>query len=89
MSAVKELARRLRQMAREEARSASPPVQRFKVRRANPLVLDEIGGDLLLEEGDEDVELARELAADRPSVGETVRVHRDAEGDYIVSGVIT
>lgn len=83
-----ELADRLRGLAREKAREASPPVERGKVVAADPLVLDLIGSDVVLEEGDPDVEIAKPLLVDRPDVGDTVRVHVDGDGDYILSGVI-
>lgn len=88
MSAVQELAARLRAAMREEARRVSPPVRRFKVRRRNPLVVEEMGGDLILEEGDPDVEIDRATLADRPLKDDLVRVHVDEQGDYIIGGVI-
>lgn len=88
MSAVQELARRLRDAMREEARSVSPPVQRFKVRRSDPLVVVDLAGDLVLEEGDPDVEIDRRVLADRPDRGDLVRVHVDSDGDYVIAGVI-
>lgn len=81
-----DLADRLRTLAREEARSASPPVNRARVLSADPLVVD-LGDDLLLEEGDPDVEFDRAVLADRPAAGDAVRVHCDG-ADWIVSGVI-
>jgi hypothetical protein len=82
-----ELADSIRGLAREEAQAVSPPVSRFKVLRVNPLTVEELDGDLVLEEGDPDVEFDRALLALRPAVGDVVRVHRDGV-DYIVSGVI-
>lgn len=86
-TAYDELADRLRRLAREEARVAAPPVERFKVTRADPLVIEQIEGDLVLEEGDPDVEIDRGVLADRPAVGDTVRVHHDG-ADWVVAGVI-
>ncbi|MCA1571258.1 MAG: hypothetical protein LC798_13245 [Chloroflexi bacterium] len=63
-------------------------MRRFKVTIVNPLTVREVGGDLVLEVGDEDVEVARELVATPPAIGDTVRVHEDEHGDYVVSGVI-
>lgn len=83
-----ELADRIRRLAREEATSASPPVERAKVQKSNPLVVELIGEDLRLEEGDPDVEIDEALLTDRPAVGRTVRVHRDAQDDYVIAGVI-
>lgn len=85
---VRQLAHRLRHVAREEARRASPPVERFKVTSANPLTVEAISSDLVLEEDDPDVEIERKLLADRPDVGDTVRVHQSGDGDYLITGVV-
>jgi len=87
-SALERLADRLREMSTEAARDAAPRVERFRVAAANPMRLEDIGGDLVLEEGDPDVEIDARLLAERPSAGDVVRVHRDAGGDWIVAGVI-
>jgi hypothetical protein len=81
-----DLADRIRQLARHEARSSSPPVDRGTVVSATPLVVD-LGGGLVLEEGDPDVEFDRGVLSDRPAKGDAVRVHSDGQ-DYIVTGVI-
>jgi hypothetical protein len=81
-----ELADRIRGLVREEAPKVSPPVSRGRVVSADPLVVD-CGDDVLLEEGDPDVEFDRAVLQDRPAAGDAVRVHFDGE-DWIVSGVI-
>lgn len=81
-----ELVDRLRGLVGERAVEASPPVSRGKVIEVEPLVI-ELDDDVVVEEGDPDVEFDRAVLAERPEVGDTVRVHADGE-DYIVSGVI-
>lgn len=82
-----EIAGRLREVTRDTVRDEAPPVQRGKVVKATPLIVD-VSDDLVLEEGDEDVEFDEALLATRPAVGDVVRVHKAADGDYIVSGRI-
>lgn len=82
-----DLADRIRALAQGEAKVASPPVGRGKVLAADPMVIDMIGVDLVLEEGDPDVEFDRAVLATRPAVGDTVRVHHDGD-DWIVAGVV-
>jgi hypothetical protein len=55
---------------------------------ANPLIIEQVNGDIVLEEGDPDVEIDRAVLAQRPAVGDRVRVHQDGE-DWIVAGVIS
>lgn len=90
MTVFDELAGAIRDIARGEARTVSPPVERWKVTKADPLTIERVGGDgdLVLEEGDPDVEIDRAVLADRPAVDDLVRVHHDGE-DWIVAGVIT
>lgn len=82
-----QLAARIRGLVSDTVRAEAPPVERWKVLAADPLVVEQIGGDIVLEEGDPDVEVDRAVIADRPEVGATVRVHHDGE-DWIISGVI-
>lgn len=89
MSVYDDLAARIRGAARHHARVESPPPMRFKVARTSPLTLHHLGAvDLVLEEGDPDVEIARDVLESRPSVGDIVIVHADQFHDYIVSGVV-
>lgn len=62
------LATRLREMAREEADNASG-VERWLVKHADPLMIEQLDGDLVLEEGDPDF-----------TVGEWLRQLRVAYG---------
>lgn len=87
-TAYDELADRIRALARKEAHAVSPPVQRFKVTSSDPLIVEEVHGDLVLEEGDPDVEIDRAVLADRPGVDDLVRVHHDGE-DWIIAGVVS
>lgn len=82
-----DLAAAVRSLVEDTAKAASPPVERWKVVQSNPLVIESIADDFMLEEGDPDVEIDRALLTDRPDVGDTVRVHSDGE-DYIIGGVI-
>lgn len=90
MTVFDELAEAIRDIARGEARTVSPPVERWKVVKAEPLTIERVGGDgdVVLEEGDPDVEIDRAVLAERPAVDDLVRVHHDGE-DWIVAGVIT
>lgn len=90
MTVYDELAAELRALAQHEARTVSPPVERWRVTKADPLTIERVGGsgDLVLEEGDPDVEIDRAVLAERPAVDDLVRVHHDGE-DWIVAGVIT
>lgn len=89
MSAYDDLAERLRALCHEVAVVASPPVERWEVVTVEPLAIRQVGGedDLVLEEGDPDVEIDRGVLTDRPELGDLVRVHRDG-ADWIVAGVI-
>lgn len=49
-----ELAMRLKRMAREELASTGTSVTRWRVSQATPLVIEEVEGDLTLEDGDPD-----------------------------------
>lgn len=85
-----DLADRIRGLVEDRVAATAPKVLRFKVLTADPLVIEQIDGELVLEEGDPDVEIDRRLIAtpeDRPDVGDLVRVHHDGE-DWIVAGVI-
>ncbi|MBA2751594.1 MAG: hypothetical protein H0U41_05055 [Actinobacteria bacterium] len=57
----KEVGRELRGAAKEEVREAGHAPVRFKVLGVTPLILDEIGGDLILEQGDEDFDIDERL----------------------------
>lgn len=84
-----ELADRIRSLVHRAVESRGPSVQRFKVVSSDPLVVEQVEGELVLEEGDPDVEVDRALLADRPDVGQTVRVHADAGGDeWMIVGVL-
>lgn len=69
------LATRLREMARAEAEAASG-VERWTVRQASPLVIEQLDGELVLEEGDPDF-----------TVGDWLRQLRTAYGIEVGSQV--
>lgn len=50
MSVFHEVADRIK----EHARAQAPVVERYKVRRVSPLLLDQIDGENMLEDGDDD-----------------------------------
>lgn len=79
------LADRLREMSRSTAREVSPPPERYRVQALDPLVVEQIEGDLVLEEGDDDVEIAHS-AADL-EVGDLVLVHTVGDGYVVTVGV--
>lgn len=86
-SVYDDLADAIRELVQGEARVVSPPVERWKVTQAEPLVIESTEDDIVLEEGDPDVEIDRLVLALRPEVGDTVRVHQDGS-DWIIAGVI-
>lgn len=85
MNVFDALADKIREVAQSEA---PPPVERWKVARSNPLVIEDMTGEVVLEEGDPDVEFDAMLLALRPDRGDLVRVHSDGDGDWIVSGAV-
>jgi hypothetical protein len=87
MSVYDDLAQRLRGLCRDVVAETAPPVERWKVVASNPLVVEQITGDVVLEEGDPDVEIDRGVLADRPAAGATVCVHFDGQ-DWIIGSVI-
>lgn len=87
-----ELAHRLRRLAREEVVNAGTHVARFQVRQASPLVIEEMDGDLVLEEGDPDFTIGDLLRHFRASNGLQVNdqvlvVH--AGGEWHATDVVT
>jgi hypothetical protein len=75
-------------LAGRTVHNVSPPPRRFKVRNADPLVVEELHGDLVLEEGDPDFEVEEALKTTRPAAGDLVLVDTDAHGDYVARGRI-
>lgn len=98
MDEFDELATKIRTLARGEAQEASRPIERGKVVKRNPLVVELMNRSLRLEEGDPDVEIDRSLlgllkdsmghSSERPQVGQTVAVQRDSDGDYLITAVM-
>lgn len=86
---VQQLADRIREVAREQALHASPPVRRGTVLHSNPLRVEY--GDAILEEGEDDVEIDEALKLDRPDPDTIVRVHVSVDDDdrsYLIEGRI-
>lgn len=83
-----ELARRVRQAGRDGAVEAAPAIGRFVVASVSPLSLEQVDGDLVLVDGEEDVEVAKALRDTPPSAGDVVLCHRDGDGDWIVTAVL-
>jgi hypothetical protein len=82
-----ELTEAIGDFVHERARRASPPVERWKVVGVDPLIVESLTDDVMLEEGDPDVEVDRGVLKDRPEKGDMVRVHFDGE-DWIIGGVV-
>lgn len=61
------------------ARAAAPDVQHYIVKRVSPLTLEEISGDNVLTDGDDDFVVARTLRLTPPSSGDVLKVlfHED------------
>lgn len=87
MTVWHEIGKHIREVARTEARAASPPVRRATVLVVVPLTVD-LGDDEIISVDDEDVEVDRKLLAEPPGVGDVVRVHTDGHGDYLIGGII-
>jgi hypothetical protein len=83
MSVYKELAQKLQAVAKGAAREAAPQLGRYRVTAVEPLTLEEVGGDALLEDGDPDFEVERWLRRYHEDVGlevgDVVYVHDDGE----------
>lgn len=77
------LAKQIRKVAREEAEDVAPSVERYRVERVDPLRLDEVGGDRVLDEDDVDFDRGAKLLD--LEKGDLVFVLGDAgEGDRVV-----
>lgn len=104
VSVFDELADEIRGIAREQAVNAVKPPRRFKVRRLDPLLLEEVNGDLVLEDGDPDFEIDERLKpgahttcpagtghrneGSLPQLGDIVIVEQDRHGDYVARGLV-
>ena len=83
-----ELAHRIRDIARSEAKDVAPPVRRARVLDASPLTVELLDTGVVLEEGDEDFDVSDELDRHPPPVGSIVLVDTDEEGDYVARGIV-
>lgn len=73
----------VRRIIREEARNASPPLEKFVVRRVNPLKLESFTSDRILEEGEDDFFVSKG-ARKKLKAGDVAYVATEADGDYVM-----
>jgi hypothetical protein len=78
---AKEVGARAQRTQRNSAR-------RFRVKKVSPLVLDEIDGDEILEEGDEDFEIESDVK-DECEKGDTVLVIVADDGDFVATALLS
>lgn len=71
--------------AQTHARAVSPPTVQGTVKRSDPLTV-ELPDDTVINEDDDDVQVAPGLLDNRPDPDDIVHVHQDEHGDYLVSG---
>lgn len=87
-----ELASRLRRLVREETQRSGTEMQRFRVRQASPLLIEEVEGDLVLEEGDPDLTLGdllrKHIAANEVEEDDQVIVVKSS-GEWHALDVVT
>lgn len=83
---MKRAAAALRHAAERSARRSSPPLERFKVLRKNPLLLEAYASGQKLSEGDSDLEIARGLRR-LVSAGDDVMVGTERDGDRVVVAI--
>lgn len=94
-----DLVEKLRAFVNAEVDGRGHRTRRFKVLNRNPLVFQAVDGDLVIEEGDPDVEIARSVRGytiidsdgdsvviPRPQIGDLVVVHETPE-EYAVVAV--
>jgi hypothetical protein len=83
------VADRIRAIAKE----SSPVLERYRVRSATPLRLEQVDGDEVLDEADADVTVGENVRQYHANVGLTagdhVRVVRDPDGFHAVDVVTT
>lgn len=98
MSRVTELALKMREMAREEVRSRVPGSRYFTVLDTSPLRIEDTESDLVLEEGDQDLELEQWVkhydSLYGLVVGDTLVCHPigtdgQGNGSWVATGVIS
>jgi hypothetical protein len=82
----------IRRVAREEAHRVSPPTMRFKITKVKPkIVLEALGSDLVLTQGDDDLELSR-IVKKEAEVGDiclvSTHVYEGGHTEYTAHGLI-
>lgn len=87
MSHWDRLADQLLSVAERRAAAVSGRVRRFAVLTTGPLTAQEAGGDLVISEEDEDVEVYKPVADAALAPGDVLLV-REHEGTYEVTAVI-
>lgn len=85
MSVYDRIAERIREIAEE----TSSRVERYQVRSAAPLRLEQVDGDEVLEEGDEDFEIGENVRGFALESGHHVNVIRGPDGWHAVDVVAT
>lgn len=84
-----QLGRRLRDVIEQEVGAGGGLPERFRVIDASPLTIVSVkDSSLVLEEGDEDFDIADALDAEPPSVGDHVLVVRDEDDDYVAVAAV-
>lgn len=76
-------------MVRDETTNTASGVERFKVLSASPLRIEQLTGDLVLEEGDPDVTISKGFAALHVAIGDLVWVaHSEGSQEFHVFDVV-
>jgi hypothetical protein len=89
VTVFEELAAELRKLASNSAREVHEPVQRFVVDQVSPLrLVGRKDPGLVLEDGDEDFEVAHALVTAPPALGDVVLVATIEDGDYLAFEVV-
>lgn len=79
--------RLVRSVARQEARSVSPPVRKFIVVRLKPFTVEALGSSLRLVETDEDFDVGRAVKKEA-ELGDVCLVSTDENGDQVAHGLV-
>lgn len=80
-----DIAQGVREVARQEALNAVPPPSHFRVTALDPIVLAQLSGPVVLEEGDDDFEVSKTMG--QPEVGDVVLVV-EAGDSYVAAAIL-
>lgn len=86
MSGSDRLTEQIRRVARQEAETVAPKMERFRVVRRKPLTLEALGSDVRLVDGNEDLDISRGVRH-HAKVGLVVWVSKSPSGDYYVHSI--